>query len=552
MKFQKRFLVILLVGVFLAEGFSFVFAQESSTLPRIRRDYPSANFPTGSSYNLQFGSKSFSAEYKYAPPIPDITLYINDPVNRGGYVAAENDEGEVRMMHGLGVTGGYYCETVTGPCVIHTTGAHVLSWDAVGGGMVAQQIDEEYRSIFDATSQAVDATADGKFFLFKGRSAASSLGLIGGSQTILKFDLSEPTGSIKEPFIQSSGSLTWSGVYELKVIEVPSYKNHFLMGIGSGSTDTIRFAEISSSDGTTVKQRTFNLGTRIVPGTLSYTTLNGKTYIIARDNPGTTNAALTSMEQKVSFYEFNRSTLNLVKVGSMTLKNTPFGIISVKLAKDITGGASPILMVDVPIAGIPIVVPDNGPTLGTASDEELRFYSLKNRLTSNTSPDPDFVIPAIKENWPVEVDEIVTGQSPAQVLLKKEGAKTNLYLYRNAFLYKGERTFYDAPFEWTESTEPVTPHEAYGGGWSQSRRGVGTLRVDKIDVTSLVSGASVPTTPGISPGGTPPGGGGIGTGGECATQYPNNTSLRSLCEQIESLKAQVCKLSPTLSFCVKP
>jgi hypothetical protein len=67
------------------------------------------------------------------------------------------------------------------------------------------------------------------------------------------------------------------------------------------------------------------------------------------------------------------------------------------------------------------------------------------------------------------------------------------------------------------------------------------------------SGGGTPNPP-ISnppPGGNPPGGGTPPTigSGACYAQYPNDVQLRTLCEQIEAIKRQICALKPTLDLC---
>lgn len=584
------------------------------------------SFPAGSTYKIKAGNSTISAEYKYAPPIPQITIPINNPLDtpgwegyamitelsnlhkgiyvypsrlypgptgkydisdpwnpkgpymihetngskgglgplsngfwdheprhRGWYSAAENSDGETRMFHGIGVTGGNLCETVTGPCRVHTTGVHFLSWDSLGGGMVAQQIDETYFSMFDGWAQAVDATEDGKFFLFKGRTANSSFGIAGVSQTILKFDLSEPTGTINEPFLESSGSIAWSGVSELKVIKVPGQRNHFLLGLGGTSGGTsIRVAEISSSDGRVVRQKTSTApsvanppaGKRTSLSSLtapSVVTVGSKVYVIGRDAVYYEDPFVTGYEDTVvGVYEFNAQDLTLTRKGGIQV---PSANGRVSVASDVNGGSTPILVLNTEVY--------SGTGFGNVfrAGEELRFYSLKDRLSGNHSPQPDFVVQGEMPNFPVNAGNVVMSLSPYQVLLKKDGTQTNLYLYRNAFVYTGRtRTIQDAPFESAESG-PITTDPGYQ--WA-SYRGVGSLRVDKIDVTGIVTGVIPPGGGVPPPGGTPPGGGGIGTGGQCAATYPNNASLRLLCEQIEALKAQACKISPSLSFCAKP
>lgn len=73
----------------------------------------------------------------------------------------------------------------------------------------------------------------------------------------------------------------------------------------------------------------------------------------------------------------------------------------------------------------------------------------------------------------------------------------------------------------------------------------------KLDVPP--SGGATPAPPSNNPpgGGTPPAGGTPPTlgSGTCYAQYPDNIQLRSLCEQIEALKKQVCAAKPTLSVC---
>jgi hypothetical protein len=176
-------------------------------------------------------------------------------------------------------------------------------------------------------------------------------------------------------------------------------------------------------------------------------------------------------------------------------------------------------------------------------ENQLRFYGTKTILSaaSTVAATPDFVIRGRKYPNGIQIGQTLDFLLPFNGFLKQESGKTNLYLFRQSF-----KSMF-APNQDDPNTVNALARGFVSIFFIDLRYG-GALRTDKIDVTKLNAGTTGTTPPPGSGGGTPPGGSGsnpppLAGGGACFQQF------RNLCDQVQSLRDQLCKLVPTLSFC---
>jgi hypothetical protein len=484
-----------------------------------------------------------------------------------GASVAENEDGGARMLDKNGLAEFYGNSVVCGsdpvygyPLICHQTyqnGPTSISVQSFNNAQASfgQQIEDS-----SAMAPLVSyATPDGSFFGYAGE----------GSKVVI-FDMTDLTGDANPPYMKPVGQISWAAS-DLNITNIPDRDTQFLIAtigsVGTGGANayapSYRVGEINPSTGKLKRQKTISFQFTGVPissgangkttpdyyvypdSSLRSVTISNTTYILVVEKSQgftSTNFGIPGItDLTIGVYKFNPTDMSVSRKGSILAKSAGGDVFG-------RSGYFTVVTSDSNSAYPFIAVPRVKKTNSYITEDGVDFYSLKDVINSggDLTPQPSLSLPAVT-TWPVPVGSVVVNNWPFNGFLKTEGNKVNLYAYRNAFSYNGK----------ADTTNGISMVIAdYTGGPASLANGIywgnPTIRVDKIDATSL-------TTTYSPPGGvTPPGGGGdtggggtpptIGSGA-CYAKYPNDTQLRTLCEQIEALKRQVCALSPNLSIC---
>jgi hypothetical protein len=420
----------------------------------------------------------------------------------GGGAYNDSSDGEGRFVFDSGEEGAHPPELTEPRAVIP-----VISMDESGLSL-GEILEEKWRSTFSAnkniaipgTTSVVDATASGKFFLFGSGGANRVSGL---SNQLHGQDISDPY----EPRILSTKS--WQNITELAVVEIPTVRNHVLIartGTTVGAKPKFYVADINADSGALSRIKSFELdmngkshssppytpAPEVLPGSnLKWASYGNSVYVFMNESytRGGFDPNVPGM-MKIAVYKLN-SDLTFTRKGDITLSDMPSAFLANRadiwgVARTETGNAYPLLM-----------------ALGNSSSpnvHNLRFYSLKSLLiaTSPTSLTPaqaDFIVPGLTINRPVTSGQVVTvgaaqasGEEAYHYFLKKEGTKTNLYLYRKALQFDGRIGDSVMPYKETQTEPGQDPAQgAQTNMLTSGFRGVAALRIDKVDVTSLIS-----------------------------------------------------------------
>jgi hypothetical protein len=157
----------------------------------------------------------------------------------------------------------------------------------------------------------------------------------------------------------------------------------------------------------------------------------------------------------------------------------------------------------------------------------------------------------------MQLGQVIVNEWPYHPFLKVEGGKTNLYIYRHSFLMDG-RCGGDRVIPYFEMACDITKVFDRGVNTVDGDvRGVASLRVDRMDVTSFTG--ALPGGNGGGSGGTGGGGGtgtggGGGLGGTPLPPAPSSTdacfnTYRNLCDPANDLHKSLCALYPAFPFC---
>ncbi len=434
---------------------------------------------------------------------------------------------------------------------------------------------------------AIDATAAGKFFMFGiGELHNSTEPELSISDQLYVYDLTNLTGSL-EPSLGQMLVYPWNGLTEIKIVEVPGVRNHFIVGrTGARVADkpTFHIGEINADTGQIVRSKSVTLDIQGVSysapysgivqpragSNLEFAVVNGKTYLFMTEN-FTRNGRATAQFRgtlKIAAYKFDPAELTLSRQGDLSFPDF-WTFMSGRndawnLARTENGDAYPLLM-----------VPNTRQTHVNFGSEAPRafdanFYSLKNFLDSPTplSVTPataDVILPGEIVQKPLTLGQVIlknfeSGADRAeeiyQVFLKPEAGKTNLYVYRQAYLFDG-RGGGDPVVPYSES--PLTGAELFLQAASNqlgaSPRMPATLRVDRVDVTGFTGGSFSPTIPSFPTSTCPLGNCGSGTTTVTLPPFQNtrpscSVQYSSVCDQIDAIRRSICNLVPSAAFCL--
>lgn len=441
-----------------------------------------------------------------------------------GSVAVESPDGDARFVDRLGMsqTAGMVWDGASG------SGSFGASAFACGGGM-----NDGTCSAIGAGAVSIYSSADKYFVYTKSRTG------------IAIYDVSDMEESA---LTTSVGTLSWN-VSEMSTVRVPG-KGDFLLGLGP----SVRVAKINPDTGKAAAQRSYSVGGGKNLQSVAY---NGKIYVFIGESISSSVFDPTDY-MTIGIYELNPDSWAWKKINTLTIKpavpaNTAYYSNSYQFVGSPDGDVRPVLIV--PTARVFDVWDQNA---------DLRFYKTDRLFSEPASTfgpqDAELVIP--KTPWPTTFQggELIISQVPFNALLKSEGNKVYLNLFRRAHLLSGIYSGIDAPFgvygKITSFDDPIWGSQLEDGGTGYRfgrdiyMAGPAAIRADRIDASSLfgISGAggdsSVPDTS------TPPGGGGGGpvlpppqTGNECVDKY------RTFCDQVQRLKRDICRLIPDSTFC---
>jgi hypothetical protein len=408
----------------------------------------------------------------------------------------------------------------------------VLQLEGGSGISIGQLFEDKWEDLFSGT-YAVDATSTGKFFFFGGGGHG---GYTGSDNTLSMkiFDVGNLTGSFDygDTGLKPISSQSWSNLSELKIIEVPGKRNHFLIGRATnGIKENPKFyiGEIDADTGHILpnsKQIDLDLQTGdtsknalVYPGSnIKFGSFGGNTYVFMNEN-------FTALQQsgiapgvlKVAVYKFNPSDLSLTRKGDITLKNFPaFNYANRSDAWDVArtenGTAYPMFTaISTSKTMTYIDSYENSNTIPVLFD--FNFYDIKNIINATTpvSIAPaagDVVIPGTLIQKPMKLGDIVikgveknnSSYDSYHVFIKQEAGKNNLYLYRLANLWDGfgagDPVFaYDEHEETPEllNRDPLLVQNY--NRLSSDFRAITSFRIDKIDVTAFGTVTPPPAAP---------------------------------------------------------
>lgn len=488
-----------------------------------------------------------------------------------GIAVAEMPDGEARVHNSIGLekTNFDFDGTpVTSP---------VFGWDSAGQAFFGGQLAEDFKNTVINAGPGRNILGDanpssGKFFLYLPDARSRGVA-IPAARSIFVFDTTQlgPGGS-KGDLLDKSGTISWTET-QMNIVRIPGMDNHFLIARaaagGKSNKATIHMAELDPDSGLPLRKKDQTV-TLPIPdyvlqsiaggdGVTYYTnplfiqsaTVGGKTYVFMVDSLADTNQNPSKTSQPdwwktdtvIGIYKFDPAQLSLTKVSSLTVKNTVGSMSSggFQVIADPNGQSYPLLA----FLDFNLYEPRDENKEGN-----IDFYSTQKFLSGTSTdykyPAPDFSIAKTPIKMPAQPGDLIQVQSPFRGFLKNEGGKTNMYLYREAFLHHGERTFWDRVYEYI-GPKPINILATLS-------RGAGGLRVDRIDVSSLAGGVQTPAT-------NPNNGGGGGdktppnnvnpfnlppapsSTDECFNKY------RNYCDTIRQLQKQFCAISPDSDFC---
>jgi hypothetical protein len=245
---------------------------------------------------------------------------------------------------------------------------------------------------------------------------------------------------------------------------------------------------------------------------------------------------------KVGVYTFDPAALTLTRKGDISLAEAPArGALSgsFHVARTADGSGYPLLAALYTDTYVPATA-----TSSVRLVYGIRLYSLKNFLDNpapaSIAPAPDATLPPSRITFPLSgAGQVIMEDWPYHVFLRREGAITNLYLYRQAYVLNGKGG--DAVLPYGNSYDVRQGGDELTGGQGRgvkapSLRSLASLRVDRIAVTGLTGGtvAADPTNP--NP--TNPGPVLIFRGTKCLERY------RYLCDQFAELTKRICAIAP--------
>ncbi len=388
------------------------------------------------------------------------------------------------------------------------------AWDSSGGSV---QFGDQFKpqtgdNDFFSNNVASLATSGGNFFTYVPLRHAGS--------GIAVFPMTDHSGSpTLGALVDKVGKISWN---TNQLLPITVGDKSFLIGRTISDPDALNMnivyhaAEINPDSGlpsnkkdtsfSITQNRSYTTNGGLPSNTLALwggwkvmqaVTVKGSTYIFAVDSlqspapndirsgespeaytQRVTDEALANSAIIVGVYKFNPTTLALTKISTVKFPQTQtyLQFQGIQIAKDEKGSAYPIL-----------IVPANKSYNNyNQNDVTLRFYDIKKFLVAGTyTAEPAFTIDRLPLKDPTEIGDIIVNQDAGSynTLLSVEGAKTYLYLYRNAFVHQGGINYFYSVYDY------------YPGGGRPgalySARGTPGLRVDKIDVTSVINGASL-------------------------------------------------------------
>jgi hypothetical protein len=455
----------------------------------------------------------------------------------------EGNMGPIRYVEAVGGDGRIFVDYSNYFCGWQHTAN--FNFDAEGNLSLTGKYSDKYLNSSSGNSLynsgILVETPSGNFFNY-----------ISGETSTKVFDV---TNTSLEVPIEHSTTISWGNVREFAVLQYPGNSNQYLVGrmdTTSLGRTTVKVGKINAETGQVAGTKTQTIAG--APGDM-FTNIQpvyvgGKIYVIVTDRFPLNS---TSGSLRLGIYQLNTTTLTLTRTGQITLSNISAGQWrQVGLLHSVINSEDG--------KGYPVLEIANG---GGQSGGEvtLNFYSLKNLLAASTmDPQRAFQITTVPHPAKLIKGDTVVDQWPTKdnAFIKREGGKYNLYLYRVASMIEGYDTYAKYPYEYQPFDTifgyvPPTGVDRFATTTSfrvGTYRGDMGFRVDRIDVTSLVSNGSSPTPSTPIPPITPPANTGLPTlpgplpgGGTCDSKYS------SLCDQLDSLRRSLCKLVPTLEFC---
>jgi hypothetical protein len=468
-----------------------------------------------------------------------------------GSAAAESADGEARYVEHMG-----------------TGRDTVASFPAGGGG--------NFGGIHWGTalgSAVMLHTSEDKYFAYgpyQPRSAAENRSNFVNALGV--WDLTDPSGGEDvDPFAQ----ISWANTQALGVLNV-SGKGDFLAGLTSsapgGLSGLLRVAKINPESGKISSSKTLSVpkfqaifGSSFNNSALQTAVYNGKGYIFITEDIGFKNggAVLGSIPGTVTIgvYELTPSSLALRKVSAITVEDlTSQSPYLYKIVSAPDGTVAPLLVVPALQAGRP-------DWDAWEENYDLRVYGLKNTFASAATTfrgsDVSLVIPRPGPGQDFKSGDVVVNQFPFNGFLSAQGSKTYLNLFRNAYIIAGFYNGVDTPYGvfGMGMAGSIAPMTQTVGRQEPGLAGPGSLRADVIEVSSIVGGSSSNNGGGSGNNGglgnststatstNSGGGGGIVIPPPPGSSNPCFNSYRNLCDQINQLQQQICKLVPTAAIC---
>ena len=409
---------------------------------------------------------------------------------------------------------------------------------APGQGLaIGQLLDGKWQGLFEGV-HVIDASASGKFFFIAAGGSVQGYGSGGAQKNPLEvFDISDLTGDLSPTGIRKNpiSSQPWQNITELKVIEVPGQRNHFVIARTGADIDAnprFYIGEIDADIGRITRQNSFTLpiqgvkykapwspGAVVLPGSnLDYANVSNNSYIFMNESftrNGVGYSSLTPGTLKIGAYKFNPADLTFTKKGDMSLKNFPNIYYADRksawnIAREESGKSYPMLMA-IKTNTTKTEVNSYGQTQTFPTLFYINLYSLK-ELIDASSPisvvpeNGDVIFPAESIKRPVTIGQIITvgaeqdsqiakilGEKIHYSFIKSENGKNNVYLYRKALLFDGRHGRFP---EFAYDERPAEggiynfgTDQGLGSGFA----GVATMRIDRADVSAFTGGTT--TTP---------------------------------------------------------
>jgi hypothetical protein len=488
--------------------------------------YGSWNLSDPMSPSINPGPNFLAADEIHGGPIQHLWPHASEGL---GAMVAEDVNGDARILNRDGLVEHFASVTVVGydpvtgypllgPMTGITNGPTGFSVEQFFGNKASfgQQIDPNYGvSGGGAQPLAVFSVGDGSFF-----------GYAAGTDKISIFDLSgngDNWGSANPPYMKGIGSISWPGVSDLHIVQIPASQKQFLVAkLGAGAAvPSWNVAELSSITGKIVRQKplTFNVpsySNYLTPSLyagddIQSVTVSGKTYFFLVETLKNVTLGSNGLIQSfgttiIGAYQFDPVNLTVTRKGSIAIPLTgmngiQYGAFFQLMLSD--SGSAPFIAIqkvttkDVTLSdrldreGKPLPPV----TYTVAEDNGIGMYSTKDLLEKggDISPQASFTIPAVTK-YPLPVGGIIVSEWPLNGFIHKDGTKLYFYLYRNAFYYQGKSDTTFGISKWKDNksislSEKTIQKPGYGY-WGNP-----TLRVDRVDVTSITGVSSVVTAP---------------------------------------------------------